>query len=78
MENIERKVLAEGQSIMIPRRIKHRIVREKNKIYIEISTNGYAGFMQFSKDATYSRLCRNYVGRSPIPQRELNRYLNRY
>lgn len=73
-ENIERKVLIEGHRIALNTGAKHRIARQGNEVYIEISNNGHEGFMQFSVPVTYYRFAGTSVWRSPVPNAELARY----
>jgi len=74
MNEIEKKVLQEWGKIELLAETGHRIIKEGREVYIEISANGYKGFMKFSCPVTYYRFSGESVGRSPVPNSELEKY----
>jgi len=74
MDGIERKFLRQGDRLNIEANRGHRIIRERGRVYLEVSSNGQEGFMHFSVPVTYYRFSGTAVGRSPVPNMELERY----
>lgn len=53
MDGIERIAIQEGRVYEIPANTRHRIVRETDEVYLEISHNGHEGFESFDTARRY-------------------------